>query len=130
MPCVRGGRNVDIVHADAEAPDDAAALQLRDHVGSHFRVGGEHRVGVARHFQNGIRLRLFRQAHFRADFRQHLARRIEVREHGVGNGNKFASVHPSHHARHSVHGNRGTIRNAPRRVEHPQHHGNAAFASQ
>ncbi len=76
-----GRRNVDIIHADAEASDDPAACQVLNHFGGHFRVGGEHRVGIARHFQNGVGLGFLGEAHFRADLRQHFASRIEIGEH-------------------------------------------------
>jgi hypothetical protein len=51
---VGSGREVDIIDADSEASDDAAPGELRDHSCGHFGVGGEHRVGVARHFHNAL----------------------------------------------------------------------------
>ena len=111
--------------------DDAAARQLQRSFRRSLCVGGENGVGVARPPRELLREWALRPAQFRADFRQHLARRIEIRKHGIGNGNKFRrhqSIHPPHNTSDAIHGNRRTIRNAQRSIQHSQHHRDSALA--
>jgi hypothetical protein len=81
------GGDVDVVHANAEASDDPAAIELRDHIRGQLGVGGEDGVGVFRDLKNSFRLGFGGEAQIRVDLRQHLARRIQIRENGVRNRN-------------------------------------------
>ena len=86
MPSAVGGRQVDIVDAEAEAADRLAARELAQQLARQLGVGDEHRVGVARDREDVVGRRALRHAQFRIDARQRRLGRIERGKRAVGDG--------------------------------------------
>ena len=81
-------RDIDIVDAEPKAADRTASRELAQQLARQLGVGDEDRVGVARHRQDVVGRRAFRHAQLGIETLERCDRRIERREHAVGDGDQ------------------------------------------